>query len=87
MPLCAQASQGLGGGLKIEVSIVWCKSELYVWILTLLVFEEMLCDVDEDIMPSIEYVPIKEEPVSEQATASTQESLSQLSLVKEEEGQ
>jgi hypothetical protein len=86
MPLCAQASQGLGGGLKIEVSIVWCKSELYVWILTLLVFEEMLCDVD-DIMPSIEYVPIKEERVSEQATASTQESLSQLSLVKEEEGQ
>jgi hypothetical protein len=84
MPLCAQVSRGLGGGRKIEVSIVWCECELYVWILTLPVFEEMLCDIDEDVMPSIEHVPIKEEPASEQATASTQESLSQLSLVKEE---
>jgi hypothetical protein len=69
---------------------VWCKSELYVWILTLLVFEEMLCDVDEGVMPSIEYVSeclIKKESVSEHTTASTQQSLSQLSLVKEEEGQ
>jgi hypothetical protein len=84
---------------------VWCKSELYLWILMLLVFEEMLCDVDEDdmmppvnfeemlcdvdedVIPSIEYVSecaIKEEPVSEQ---KTQESLSRLSLVKDEEGQ
>jgi hypothetical protein len=50
----------------------------------------MLCDVDEGVMPSIEYVPecpIKKESVSEHTTASTQQSLSQLSLVKEEEGQ
>jgi hypothetical protein len=94
--------------MKIEVSIVWCKSEVYVWALTLLVFEEllcdvdedevmpavnfeeMLCDVDEDVIPSIEYVPecaIKKEPVSEYTVASTQESLSQLSHVKDKEGQ
>jgi hypothetical protein len=84
---------------------VWRNSNSYVWILMLLVFEEMLCDVDEDdmmppvnfeemlfdvdedVIPSIEYVSecaIKEEPVSEQ---ETQESLSRLSLVKDEEGQ
>jgi hypothetical protein len=69
------------------VGIVWCECELYVWILTLLVFEEMLCDVDEDMLPYVECVPdcaIKEEPVSEHTVASTQKSLSRLSLVKEE---
>jgi hypothetical protein len=91
--------------MRIEVSIVWRNSNSYVWILMLLVFEEMLCDVDEDdmmppvnfeemlfdadedVMPSIECVSecaIKEEPVFEHTTASTQQSLSQLSLVKEE---
>jgi hypothetical protein len=85
--MCACVRRGLRGGVRIEVSIVWCKSESYLWILMLLVFEEILCDVDEDVMPSIEHVSecaIKEEPVSEHTAASTQQSLSQLSLVKEE---
>jgi hypothetical protein len=71
----------------MEVGTVCRNSKSYVWILMLPVFEEMLCDVDEDVMPSIECVSdcaIKEEPIFEHTTASTQQSLSQLSLVKEE---
>jgi hypothetical protein len=60
--------------------------------LTLVVFEEMLCDVDEvDMMPPIESVydcaiKTEQEAVSESRITSTQESLSQLSIVKDEEG-